>query len=147
MSINWKKIGVASVVIIIVSIFISNLYVVYSANQNDSGYVTVGVPASPGINGDDGKNGANGRDGANGSSGQNGSNGSNGQNGSNGADGTNGVNGKDGQDGAVGATGPAGPSPEMRCENGVISWKTSSEVYWHPLGRVLACSMPMSVGE
>jgi len=149
MGANWKRVGWIALGIVIISLFISNLYVVYAANQRKDGYITVGIPASPGINGNDGRNGkdgAPGRDGVNGSNGQNGINGENGQPGPNGVDGLNGLNGKDGVDGAQGATGPAGPSPEMRCENNTIQWKLSTDVTWTNLGTVMSCS-PLLGGE
>ena len=146
MNAKWKTAGLITLGVIVVSLFISNLYVVYDASERKSGYVTVGIPASPGINGDDGRNGKDGipgRDGANGSNGQNGTNGVNGENGVNGlvgVDGLNGLNGKDGINGLDGATGPAGPSPEMRCENNMIQWKLSTVDTWTDLGRVLSCA-------
>lgn len=147
MSINWKKIGIVAAVIIVVSLFISNLYVVYAANQRNDGYVTVGIPASPGINGAQGPAGTAGQNGASGSNGSNGANGSNGENGTNGSSGVSGTNGTNGTDGANGADAPA---PQMKCDNGLISWKTANEDSWHPLGRVLYCetsSTTSTVGD
>ena len=137
---KWKTLGLSVLAIIIVSLFVSNLYVVYTASQNKNGYVTVGIPASPGINGNDGRNGkdgANGRDGVNGS---NGLNGDNGLNGISGVDGANGLNGKDGTNGLQGPIGNPGPDPQMRCENNTIQWKKSTDTSWNDLERVLSCT-------
>lgn len=135
MSINLKKIGIVATVIIVISLFVSNLYVVYAANQRNDGYITVGIPASPGVSGSNGANGIDGRDGSNGANGLNGENGISGVNGTNGTDG---VNGKD------------APYPQMTCSGDEILWKTSDESVWHPLGRVLYCdtsSTTVTVGD